>query len=273
VRIYATCLVKNESDIIRETLGAAIGWCDVVYIHDTGSTDATWEIVVELAANCPQIVPFKQEPTAFSDDLRRESFDQYRIEAGVGDWWCPLDADEIYIDDPRNFLAHVPAEYGVVWSSCFEFMFTERDLERYRASPSLYANGVPIEDRLRYYANTWSERRFYRYRPDQVWDSRPSPTGRPYPVRIRYKHFQYRSPDQIAERLVTRAEAVSAGHFAHERREHWALSSRRAAELLEQGYEGPATWEERIADSSVLHYDEHDGTYVEDEAALPPIEP
>jgi glycosyltransferase involved in cell wall biosynthesis len=272
MRILATCLVKNERDIIEETLAAAARWCDVLYVHDTGSTDGTWEAVLDAASRLEPVVPFKREELPFHDDLRRETFEAYYSEGREGDWWCPLDADEIYIDDPRAFLAAVPPEHGVVWSSCFEFMFTEQDLKRHLQGPSPQRCDGPVEDRLRYYANTWSEPRFYRYRLGQRWEGRPAPIGHPHPVRIRYKHYQYRSPEQIQLRLDTRREALAAGHFAHERREHWARYSRRAAERLVQGYTGPQTWEERIVDSSTLQYDRHDGQYVADEAALPPIE-
>lgn len=270
MRIFATCLVKNERDIIEETLAAASRWCDVLYVHDTGSTDGTWEAVVDAASRLQPVVPFKREDVPFDDSLRGETFAVYHSECEAGDWWCPLDADEIYIDDPREFLAAVPYEHGVVWSSCFEFMFTERDLERYRREPERYGS-EPVENRLRYYANTWSEPRFYRYQDVQIWRGRPTPMERSHPFRIRYKHYQYRSPEQIQVRLDTRCEALAAGHFAHERREHWAHYSRRAAELLTEGYMGPQTWEERVVDASSLHHDDRNGHYVADEAALPPI--
>jgi hypothetical protein len=34
--------------------------------------------------------------------MRLELLNQYRASASDGDWWCILDADEIYIDDPRS---------------------------------------------------------------------------------------------------------------------------------------------------------------------------
>jgi hypothetical protein len=270
VRIFATLLVKNEQDVIEETVLAALSWCDVVYAHDTGSTDETWTLILGLAESHSQVVPFKREEVQFDDNLRSETFDLYCSDGREGDWWCPLDADEIYIDDPRSFLARVDAEHGVVWSSCYEFMFTEQDLEQHDRDPDSFSN-LPIEDRLTYYANTWSEPRFYRYRSDQVWAGRPSPMGQSHPLRIRYKHYQYRSPEQIQQRLDTRAHAVSAGHFVHEQRAHWARYSKRAAELHSEGYAGPQSWEERIVDSSTLHRYLGDGRFVADEAALPAI--
>ncbi len=39
--------------------------------------------------------------------------------------WCRLDSDEIYIDDPINFLSAVPDKYGFVFSASFNFYFTD----------------------------------------------------------------------------------------------------------------------------------------------------
>jgi Glycosyl transferase family 2 len=268
MRIFATCIVKNEADMIAETLAAAARWCHRIFVHDTGSTDGTWELVCAAASQFPAVVPALREDVPFDDRLRGKTFELYRAEAKRGDWWGVLDADEIYIDDPGVLLAAIPRKYGVVWSSCYEFMFTERDRDEYLRSPDEFLRR-PVEMRLRYYANTWSEARFWRYRRRQEWRGSPLPAGPPSPVRIRYKHYQYRSPEQIQHRLDTRWDAVQSGQFQHERREHWAPSSRRAAELLAQGYEGPPSWEERVADVPDLHYDAGDGRYVADEESLP----
>ena len=57
-KIYSLLLVKNEADIIRESLMAAIQWSDKVIVIDNGSTDGTWEIVQELAKQDPRIVAY-----------------------------------------------------------------------------------------------------------------------------------------------------------------------------------------------------------------------
>jgi glycosyltransferase involved in cell wall biosynthesis len=49
MKIHGLSLVKNESDILQETIYAALDWCDYIYVPDNGSTDGTWELVKELA--------------------------------------------------------------------------------------------------------------------------------------------------------------------------------------------------------------------------------
>lgn len=276
VKIFGLCLVKDESDVIAQTLTAAAAWSDAIYVFDNGSTDGTWDTVLELAKTRPQVVPDRQDSTPYSPNLRRTIFDGHRHEAEEGDWFCSLDADEFYIDDPRVFLADVPSRFDEVWAASFEFYFTEKDAERYESDPTLYGDDVPVERKLRYYVNNWSEPRFFRYRRGLVWRSGawPERLGPAYPVRIRLKHFQYRSPQQIQKRLSTRLEAMGRGRFLHEMLPHWteAVASFRATDFSASDLQHvPRTWRDRIVDSALLIEDVPGGDYVVDESALPPI--
>src|SRR5512137_111138 len=224
--IHSICLVRNEADIVERSLSAAALWSDFIYVYDNGSTDGTWERVLALAAAAPQIVPFRREARPFDDGLRRIPFAHFRSRAAEGDWWCRLDADEIYIDSPREFLAGVPAECDTVWSAVFQYYLTDEDAARYERDPALYADDVPIERKCRYYLNNWSEIRFFRYSARLRWDTGgyPYPLLRSCPRRIRLKHYTYRSPAQIERRLATRSDAVKRGMFRHETRRDWPQS-------------------------------------------------
>ena len=93
-KIYSLLLVKNEADIIRASLMSAIQWSDKVIIIDNGSTDGTWEIVQELAAQDPRIVAFMQYTGGFHIGLRAKAFRAFRNELTNHDWWCvSFDAD------------------------------------------------------------------------------------------------------------------------------------------------------------------------------------
>ncbi len=213
MRIFGNCLVKNEADIIAETLGQAARWCDRIFVFDNGSSDGTWNLVRQLASREPRIVPFQSAEVPFRNSLRRDTFTHFRPECRAGDWWCKLDADEIYLDDPRAFLAAVPAGEHVVWAASFQFYFTDDDVRRYERDPHAYPPHTTAERALRYCRCDYSEPRFFRYRERLRWDrgSEPRHLGLVHPRRIRLKHYQYRSPPQIALRLATRQQAIAAG--------------------------------------------------------------
>jgi Glycosyl transferase family 2 len=276
MRIHAICLVKDEVDIIAETLGEAQRWCDHIYVYDNGSTDGTWEQVQLLSRDSNgQIIIFKRSDVPFHDRLRGEVFEYYRENSTIGDWWSRLDADEMYIDDPRAFLSGVPDEYDSVYSSSFQYYFTDKDCEIYRQNPAAYAPEVSVRQKCRYYLNNWSELRFIRHKRNTLWDRHvdwPYKLAKAYPRRIRLKHYQYRSPDQIQKRIDGR---VRIG-FAHEKTSNWQevittsfkekKNYRRIIDRKED-----IDWRERTVDSSSLDYDNHDGNMVARDDLLAPI--
>ena len=271
MRIHGMSLVKNEADVIGQSLVAAATWADFIYVYDNGSDDSTWEIVRDLAATHPQIVPYKQEATPFGEFLRRELFERYR--GTPRDWWCTMDADEFYIDDPRRFLASVPERFGEVWNASFEYYFTDVDAARYEEDPAAYADDVPVGDKCRYYINNWSEPRFFRNTERLEWnegEAWPEGLGPAYPERIRLKHYQYRSPPQIQRRLDSRRDAPNS--FRHEMLPDWKQAILRPLDVdfaaADLAY-APTSWRDRVVEASLLTEDR--GDYVVDEAALPPI--
>jgi hypothetical protein len=282
MKIHALCLVKNEVDVLQESLISALNWCDQIYIFDNGSNDGTWELVQKLARQHMQIVVSKQDNVLFSDALRADIFNVFRSNAGVQDWWCRLDADEFYIDDPRVFLAKVPDHLQTVWSASINYYFTDQDVILYKQNPVAYLE-TPIQQRLRYYLNNWGELRFFRHSDDIVWTRTQDSGGFPpamftapaYPVRIWLKHYQYRSPNQIEQRLLTRRRAMEEStEFLHEMTPNWSstIATKRDAPLDFEGA-GPefavARWEERIVPCASLDYDAFDRRYVVNESLMP----
>jgi glycosyltransferase involved in cell wall biosynthesis len=282
MKIHGLCLVKNEADILQETLISALHWSDQIYVFDNGSTDGTWELVKELAKQYAQIVPYKQDAVIYSDGLRSDIFNACRSSAGPRDWWCWLDADEFYIDDPRIFLAKIPDRSETVWSASFAYYFTDQDLIRYQKDPLSYSK-IPVEQRLRYYKNHWSEPRFFRHSDDIVWTREHGwpetlSRARAYPVRIWLKQYQYRSPEQIERRLLTRRPAIEAGTgFRHEALPNWraAITAAGNAPVDFEGVRPELTgacWLERVVPAASLNYDGFDRRYVVNESLMSQIQ-
>jgi hypothetical protein len=98
----------------------------------------------------------------------------------------------------------------VVWGLFIEYYPLEEDIVRFEQSASL----MDYLESLRYYRADHAEPRFFRYRKNLLW---PNDCGRPIhigPVTrqlIRFKHFKYRSPEQIQIRLKTRQSNRARG--------------------------------------------------------------
>ncbi|MBV8056747.1 MAG: glycosyltransferase family 2 protein [Deltaproteobacteria bacterium] len=281
MKIHALCLVKNEADVLQETLESALHWCDHIYVFDNGSSDGTWELVKELATQHSQIVSYKQDDVLYSNSLRADIFNAFRANARLQDWWCALDADEFYIDDPRIFLAKIPDHFRTVWSASLNYYFTDRDAIEYQQDPEKFLK-TPVQERSRYYCNNWGELRFFRHSDDLMWSTQdlggfPPPmfSAAAYPVRIWLKHYQYRSPEQIERRLLTRRPAIQANTgFWHEFKPNWstAVATKRDGPLdfedARPEFAG-SRWEERIVPAASLDYDAFDRRYVVNESLMP----
>src|SRR5213593_2403348 len=233
MRIFSILCVKNEGDIIEECLRQASVWCDRIFVYDGASTDGTWEKVKAMANG--RIVPARRDHEVWNDWLRAEIFEKYRHEASDGDWWCRLDADEFYVDEPREFLATIAPLHHAVWGLNIEYYLTEENLARMPVGDAP-PNESPLHY-LRHYRCDYCEPRFFRYRKRLQWrsrDSAPIHMGLVSPKLIRFRHLPYRSPKQIQHRLRQRLKSKADGHngWLNIMDDDWRkMGFRRASEL------------------------------------------
>lgn len=225
MKIFAIMLVKNEADIVRSVILDAKKWANRIFILDNGSNDGTWEICQSLADSI--VVPWKQDFRPYSNGLRADVFNNFRNESSDGDWWCfKLDADEFYLDNPKEFLARVPKKYSLVAKKSIDYVLTKQDVESYRFTGDFEKD----KNHIIHLRNTcWSEPRFFRYRKSLKWkfdesSHYPKFAGLLCPDLILVKHYQNRSPKQMQSRLDLRNSLPSkkAGiAFNHIKQTKW----------------------------------------------------
>jgi glycosyltransferase involved in cell wall biosynthesis len=240
MRIFAICLTCNEADVVGACLQAARAWCDRILVYDGGSTDGTWEIVQRLADDV--IVPWRSEKQVFREGLRAEVFNAFRAEARAGDWWCQLNADEFYVEEPRSFLSRVPKSEHIVWAVNLQYYLTPEMLAEAELS------GVFERDRprFRHYDAPTAERRFFRHRARLRWDPAhawPRHLGINHPRLLHFQHYPLRSPAQIQQRLEVRRRHRAAGF------EGWDHAS-------------ALDWKEKLVPVARLVDDRGDGNWV-----------
>ncbi len=248
MKIFSICLIKNEADVIEFCLSQASRWSDRIFVYDNGSTDGTWEKVCAMKNDI--IVPWKSDTGVFNDCMRGDVFQEFRREAAEGDWWCRLDADESYVQDPRAFLSKVPPRYHVVWGMAIEYFITRQDVQKCQFTGD-FAQDIK---NIRHYRALNSEARFFKHRRRLEWNingSWPTHLGLTYPERILFRHYQFRSPQQMQLRIETRRQTRKAGTVMY-----WEVD------------EG-VTWRDKLEDAGALHLDKGDGEYVIDKNRLP----
>jgi glycosyltransferase involved in cell wall biosynthesis len=231
-RIHGICLVKNEDDIIAQSLTFAAPFCERIYVIDNGSTDDTWTIVNDLAREHGRIVPFEQTREPYGDWLRARVFNEMHRKLSEEDWWLILDADEFFVEDPRTAVEvalRQRADVVAAWQ--IQFYFTEKDLEAWTRGEDI--RETPIFSRRRYYQINWQEPRLFRNRRLRPWDISASiklPDG-PHQMsayRPFNRHYQFRDPAQMEKRL-----ALRYGHalFPHVHSPEWRDQIRDARTL------------------------------------------
>jgi glycosyltransferase involved in cell wall biosynthesis len=224
--LYALTLVKDEADVIAQSVRYATAFCDRVVVLDNGSTDDTWAVVEELGRELPGVVvPWGVEHRPFERRLRGLMYDELRHELGPDDWFMQLDADEFLLEDPRPALATAGRKgYDRVRTWQAQFQFTDVDLAEWEAGRDDRAR--PIEQRRHHFVVDWRESRFWRNRPDQEWgpsnaSTVPAFADRPSPHALVNRHYQYRDPEQIQRRIDIRRKVRSEEAFSHVDVEDW----------------------------------------------------
>ncbi len=104
-QFHALLPVRDEADIIGQSLRHMLTWADAIYVFDTGSVDETWEIVQDFARKDRRVKPLRRDVVYFSDTVVRGwIFHQARKNMRNGDWFLRVDADEFYHIPPPEFV-------------------------------------------------------------------------------------------------------------------------------------------------------------------------
>ena len=166
MKLNAICIIKNEVDIIADTLDCALEFCDTIYVFDNASTDGSWEVICAKVAQDSRIVIAAHTNEIYRNQFRNRVYNMFNHNFSASDWWYILDADEMLIEDPRPMLIRAMQRNKNqmrVWQA--QFYFTDKDLAVYDNENK----SLPVSQRRRYYRINWREPRFFRNSPNQKW--------------------------------------------------------------------------------------------------------
>lgn len=220
--LWAIGMVKDENDIIGDCIDHALTICDRVFFLDNGSSDGSWETLQAKAAQYPDRCMVEQYHERFTDGAIRVIYNRYHHELPPDHWWMKIDSDEFLLEDPRPILRRATAagkDAVTVWQ--VQFLYT--DVDHARVTAGLDDPSRPIAERRRHYRTDWRETRLWRNFPDQPWQD--ADLGYPEQVRSFHsehplnRHYQYRTPDQIGNRLALRK---GSKFFSHVQTLDWA---------------------------------------------------
>jgi glycosyltransferase involved in cell wall biosynthesis len=232
MKINAICMVKNEADVLIETLHHALTFCDNIYVFDNGSNDGTWEKLQAFVKQEPRVIIAARSDEVFKEQLRNRVYNQYHHLFSAKDWWYILDADEMLAQDPRPMLKkamQAGKQQMRMWQA--QFYFTDKDAEQYATEDHSKA----VAQRRRYYRINWREPRFFLNSPEQKWPETVSGRVPPFCKKL-YRpspiccHYANRTPEQIQQRRKIRINNPAI--FIHVQRQNANDWMKKSADLF-----------------------------------------
>jgi hypothetical protein len=201
-KLFGVCFVKNEDDIIADSVTHAAQFCDKVFVIDNASTDRTWDIVNGLQLD--NLVPVCSKDFIFRDYLRLRFMETRKEELGIDNWWYIFDADEFLLEEPFEAIAQAEAEGAdCIAIGMVNFYITIDEFRQMQKGER---------------EETWCDRKYYipyesgkiefvkntKYLDYGVCDIIPLGLTKECSRRLPIKHYPYRSLTQLEKRVSTR---------------------------------------------------------------------
>jgi glycosyltransferase involved in cell wall biosynthesis len=225
MRFFCQLPVRDEGDIIGQSLQALLTWADEIFVFDTGSADDTWDIVQDFAARDKRVIPMRQDPVYFNDTrLRGWIFEHVREHMETGDWFLRVDADEFHHIPPPEFVkTRLRPHETIVYHQYYDFQLTASELRAWKEGRETLADRKrPIAERRHWFTpSVYSEPRLCRYRESMRWTPKtsfPYNAGFVAAERLPIRHYPHRDPVQLERRCLLRAVMLAD----KENRRNWS---------------------------------------------------
>jgi hypothetical protein len=229
--VWAISTVRDEADIIVETLTNMVAQVDVVVVADNGSVDGTRDLLAGFEG--PEFIVFDDTDPAHYQSRKMSALAALAAERGAT-WVVPFDGDEIWRPASGGRIADVLSECsgGRAPADLYNHVATALDPPtspvarmEWRTAQPLGLPKVACRPRL---AVTIHEGNHGASYPDGVEDGL-----------LEVRHFPYRSAEQFLSKVRNGAAALAATTLSTDVGAHW----RQYGELLENaGPEAVEGW-------------------------------
>lgn len=217
MRLYGFTVVRNEADVVAESVAHNLARLDAIAVTDNGSDDGTWETLQGLASRDARIHLFRDLAPFNHRVFHRSAMMVRRIgwRRRRGDWVVQCDCDELHESDVRA-VCEASAGHDLILGR--KWMFT--------LLPDTPTDG-PVRERVRWHhpephveLRAYRNPRWFFVRAVEVRYGLSIS-----PVRLDIAHYQYRSPGQVDSRLAVRHKAAETHDLDWWRRSPLGIAS------------------------------------------------
>mgnify|MGYP000359384862 CR=1 FL=1 len=92
--ITAHCIIKNEENFVEYAIRSVVDFVDQIIVFDTGSTDKTVSIILELQTRHPNKIFFEEKGSC--DKKRHTELREEMLNKTNTEWFMILDGDEVW---------------------------------------------------------------------------------------------------------------------------------------------------------------------------------
>ena len=233
--VAGVSMVKDEADVLPDTLAAMAAEVDFLVVADNGSTDGTRELLHQMAERLPLLVHDDTEP-AYYQSRKMSALAALARKFGA-EWVVPFDADERWYvatgGTVADWLRGMAEPTAVVRAELYDHVPTGVD-----------PNGAPLV------RMGWRRRAPGELPKVAVRVALPAVIaqgnhGVSYPAEVAgglvVRHFPYRSPEQFVRKVRNGAAAYAATDLPDDEGAHWRqygeiLATRGEGVLVEEVY-------------------------------------
>lgn len=214
--VFGITLVKNEADIVADTVRHMLRHVDHVLALDNGSTDGTRRLLEQVGAEV------RPDPDPAHYQSRKMTALAHEAAEMGAEWVIPFDADEVWLGWKQmriaDILAGLPAEALIVEAQMLDHVATAAD-----------GDGRPVRQMVWRRAAALPLRKVAaRARPSlTIHEGNHSASfdGVRHPLRVtdvlQVRHFPYRSAEQMIRKARQGAAALAATDLPEAIGKHW----------------------------------------------------
>jgi len=214
-------MVRDEADIIEHTLWHMATQVDFLYVSDNRSVDGTSDILEDLRRKLPVPLTIQRDETvAYEQSKKMTALAQWATFETRCDWIVPFDADEIWYSQNGSISRFLDGFHNmhIVEASLFDHVATSLDqpTDTNPVSRMMWRRGfaAPLP---KVAVRSHSSLRIGMGNHDASYKVEARTSGH----RLAIRHFPYRSPEQVVQKIRNGAEAYKASELPKHYGAHW----------------------------------------------------